>query len=129
MGELVVNGALLSCSFGLTPSPLTVLPMPMVTAGGMPVAKITDAAPIVNIKPFELCLTLSNPEVAALTAAALGVFTPAPCMPVTEVWAPGSPVVTVGELPAVTSTCKCVCAWGGVITVDEPGQFVAEAPP
>ena len=59
---------------------------------------------------------------AAATAAALGVLTPMPCIPVTTAWVPGSATVLVGNMPALNSTSKCMCNWGGVIQVTYPGQ-------
>ena len=57
----------------------------------MPAANITDFAPITNIASFSMCTTQSNPAVAAATTAALGVPTPAPCVPVIPApWTPGS---------------------------------------
>ena len=68
------------CSFGLAPATLSVLP-PRPIVEGKPAATITDIAPGVNIPPFGMCTSLVNPMVAAATAAALGVLTPMPCVP------------------------------------------------
>ena len=43
-------------------------------------------------------------------------------------WAPGSPRVTVGGVPAVTSTCRLTCMWGGQISVVFAGLIVRFAP-
>ena len=51
-----------------------------VTAGTA-AANIQAFAPMVNIPTFGMCGTMSNPVVAAATAAKLGVFSPAPCVP------------------------------------------------
>src|ERR1041385_2786489 len=83
MGIAVTTGATLQCSFGVAPSTLTVLPTNRTIAGGVPRAAIMDNKPLVNILPFGMCLSLANPTVAAATAAALGVLTPMPCIPVT----------------------------------------------
>jgi hypothetical protein len=113
---------MLQCSFGVAPSSLVVLPANRVLAGP-PAANIMDNKPIVNVPPFGMCSSPSNPTVAAATAAALGVLTPMPCVPVTAApWAPGSPKVTIGKMPAVDNTCKLMCNWGGVIQVVSPGQ-------
>jgi hypothetical protein len=125
MGVQVVATAQLMCSFGVAPSALTVVPKGKpVQAGGMMAATIQDFAPMVNIMPFGMCMTLSNPQVAAATSAALGVLTPQPCIPVTSSpWSPGSPTVQINGAPALTATCMCNCAWGGVITISSPGQM------
>ena len=76
-----VSGAMIMCRFGLAPSTLSVVaPRPIVE--GRPVATIADVAPGANIAPFGMCQSLANPMVAAATAAALGVLTPMPCVPV-----------------------------------------------
>jgi len=70
-----------------------------------------------------MCITPTNPEVATATAAAQGVLTPVPCMPVvTAPWAPGVPTVLVNGQPALDDTCTCNCMWGGVIAITSPGQ-------
>jgi uncharacterized Zn-binding protein involved in type VI secretion len=95
----------------------------------MSAATIMDYQPMANIPPFGMCMTPSNPQVAAATAAALGVLTPQPCIPVTVApWTPGSPTVMVNGQPALNSTCTCMCMWGGVITVSSPGQFTTNVP-
>ena len=77
-------GATLQCSFGVAPSALMVLPQNRVLTGPVPsAANIMDNKPLVNILPFGMCSSLANPTVAIATAAALGVLTPMPCIPVT----------------------------------------------
>ncbi len=124
MSSVVVNGAQMACSFGSSPSVLTVLPAGQPVQGSSQlVARITDMAPNANIAPFGMCLTPSNPQVASATAAAQGVLTPQPCIPVTTApWAPGSPTVSVGGTPALTSDSQCMCMWGGAIAITSPGQ-------
>lgn len=122
MGFCVCGGALLSCSFGVAPSVMNVLPAARVMSS-MALAGIMDHIPMVNILPFGMCSSMANPMVAAATAAALGVLTPMPCIPVTTApWAPGTPAVLIGNKPALDNTCKLMCNWGGVIQVVNPGQ-------
>lgn len=130
MGMQVVMGATLQCSFGMAPSSLMVIPKgPPTMAGGPLAASIMDFAPMVNILPFGMCTSLANPTVAAATAAALGVLTPMPCVPVTVApWAPGSPTVLLGTFPALNNSSKCMCAWAGVISILNPGQFTVQIP-
>ncbi|MEW6223700.1 MAG: DUF4280 domain-containing protein [Chloroflexota bacterium] len=124
MAQLVINSAQMTCSFGTSPSSLTATPAGNPSqAGGQLVARITDMAPTSNIAPFGMCTTLSNPQVASATSAAQGVLTPQPCIPVTTgPWSPGSSKVMVGGTPALTSDSMCSCAWGGQITITNPGQ-------
>jgi hypothetical protein len=76
-----------------------------------------------------MCIGPSNPTVAAATAAALGVLTPMPCIPVIPApWAPGSPTVLIGGIPALNNTSQAMCAWGGVITITSPGQVTESIP-
>ena len=127
MAQLACAGALLQCTMGVAPSPLTVLPQNQVLAG-TPVANIMDCVPMMNIMPFGMCSSPANPVVAAATAAALGVLTPMPCIPMPAgPWVPGAPKVLVGNMPAVDMTCKLVCAWGGAISITAPGQLTVTA--
>ena len=125
----VVSGAALACSFGVAPSTLTVLPATGVTCSKMPAATIMDFAPMVNIASFGMCLSIANPQVAAATAAALGVLTPQPCIPATTApWTPGAATVTIGEMPALDNVSTCMCMWAGVITIVSPGQTQTTVP-
>lgn len=122
MPQQVVMGAQTMCTFGAAPCPLVVLPANMVNGSMMAEATIMDSAPIVNLATFGMCNSPANPTVAAATAAALGVLTPMPCIPATAPWAPGSSTVMIGGKPALNSTSKCNCSYGGVISITSPGQ-------
>ena len=129
MGQLVCAGAILQCNFGVTPAPLNVLPAYRTVTSGRPAANILDSKPFVNVAPFGMCMSLGNPTVAAATAAALGVLTPMPCLPLIPApWAPGSPTALVGGAPALSPASMCMCAYGGVIRVILPGQFTTQVP-
>mgnify|MGYP001768282922 CR=1 FL=1 len=122
MGLLVAASAQCMCSFGVAPSVLMVLPDKMVLGENKPAATIMDNKPMLNIMPFAMCTSPSNPQVAAATAAALGVLTPMPCVPVTTApWAPGSPTVLIKNQPALNNSSKLMCMWGGVISILNPG--------
>lgn len=87
----VCSGATLTCRFGTTPSLLQVIAPDRQVAPGKASATILDHQPLINIQPFGLCQSLTNPTVASATAAASGVLTPQPCFPVTPT--PWSPVL------------------------------------
>jgi len=126
---LVVNGAQLQCIFGAMPSNLVVTPEKRVTAGGQPAANIMDFKPNVNIMPFGMCTSMANPAVSAATAAAQGVLTPQPCIPVTtSPWVPGSPTVLIGNQPALNQGSSLMCTWAGKISVVNPGQMTVTVP-
>ena len=82
MAMQTVNGAQLMCSFGLAPSVFQVLPTNQVQSENQYAANIMDFLPMTNIMPFGMCNCPANPQVAAATAAALGVLTPAWTMPI-----------------------------------------------
>lgn len=121
----VCSGASLQCSFGAAPGTLMVLPANRVMVGGMPAANLMDYIPIVNVAPFGTCMSMANPMVIAATAAALGVLTPMPCIPMTVApWIPGgAPTVLVGPMPALSASGTLMCTWGGVIKIVMPGQM------
>ena len=123
MGQQVCMGAMMKCSMGLAPSSLTVVPTNKVMTSNKPAATIMDHKPMVNVLPFGMCKSPANPMVAAATAAALGVLTPMPCIPATAApWLPGSPTVLIGNMPALNDSCKLMCSYAGVISINSPGQ-------
>lgn len=131
MSLMVTNGAMLTCSFSVppVPAPLTVLPANRVLVENQPAATVMDHVPMVNIPSFGLCMAPTNPQVIANTAAAMGVPTPAPCLPMTAApWIPGSPTVLVGPFPALNPESKCLCNWLGVITVIVPAAVRTQVP-
>ena len=118
----VVTGAMAMCSFGVAPSSLNFLPATRVMVEGRPVGTIMDILPGANVPPFGMCTSLSNPTVASATAAALGVLTPMPCVPVIAgPWKPGAPRTLIGGKPALASGSTCNCAFGGVVTISFTG--------
>lgn len=129
MPQLIVQGAQLTCSFGSTPSSMNVLPTNRVKATGKPAATVMDHVAMTNIMPFGMCRTLSNPQVAAATAAANGALTPQPCIPVTTApWTPGSATVRIGGQMALNNSCKATCAWAGIISITSAGQQTVKVP-
>lgn len=129
MAMVVGNGAMITCTFGAAPGTLTIVPQNKTMAGGIPAGNIMDNKPMMNIAPFGMCMSMANPQVAAATAAALGVLTPMPCMPnIPGPWVPGSPTVLIAGQPALTNSCQLMCAWGGMIAIGVPGQFTVMAP-
>lgn len=121
MGQFVTNGALLQCSFGMAPTPLTVVGLRPFNAN-MPMANIMDFAPMLNIKPFGMCKSLTNPTVASATAAAMGTLTPMPCIPVISApWSPAGQAKICG-FGALLNNAKCTCAYGGQISITFAGN-------
>lgn len=109
----VTNGALLACTFGTGCSPLGVAP------AGRP-ATIKDCASYSNIRPFGMCQSIGNPAVMGATTAAMGVFTPQPCIPmIVSQWSPVHPLqfIEPGHVPAMDADSFVMCAWGGEIVV------------
>lgn len=129
MGNPVaVTGGQMMCSFGTAPSSLVVLPVNKVLVEGRPAANIFDNKPILNIPPFAMCMAVANPMVASATAAALGILTPMPCLPVVVgPWVPGAPKTLVAGFPALVQGSKCMCAYGGVIDLLMPGAVKTTA--
>ncbi len=119
---------MMNCSFGMAPSVFNATPRPVLTSN-LVAGVITDNVPMMNVLPFGMCTTPSNPTVAAATAAALGVLTPMPCVPVLPApWVPGVPTVLIANIPALDNTCKLMCAWGGVISIAFAGQVTHQIP-
>jgi len=127
MGSQVATGAVLQCTFGVAPVPL-VVDTPMVMAI-TPAANIMANKPMANVATFGMCSSLANPTVASATAAALGVLTPMPCIPVTAApWAPGCPTCINQGMPSLNNTSKLMCNWGGLISINFAGQVSESIP-
>ena len=118
---------MMQCTFGVAPAALSVLPTNKVIEGA-PGANIMDFIPLTNIPTFAMCTSPGNPLVIALTTAAMGVPTPAPCIPMTvSPWAPGNPKVLLANFPILTDSSQLMCAWAGMISIKQAGQMVVEA--
>lgn len=129
MAYQVINGAMLICSCGTAPNSLIVPPINRVNSNVQPAANIMDHKPMVNILPFAMCTTPSNPAVAAATSAAMGVLTPVPCVPVTSApWITGATTVLIAHQPALNDSSTLMCTWGGSISVKYAGQATHKIP-
>lgn len=129
MPQQVSMGAVTMCSFGLAPSSLVVLPKNSVMCEGAPAANIMDHVPMLNILPFGMCSSLANPSVAAATSAAMGVLTPMPCIPATNMpWTPGAATMLIGGVPALDNVSTCMCNWGGVVSIAQPATIKTMIP-
>lgn len=128
MPNQVCTGAMMQCTFGAAPSTFVATPTNVITSN-MTAGIITDTVPIKNIPPFGVCSSLANPTVASATAAALGVLTPMPCLPVFPApWAAGAANVMITNTPALDNISTLTCAYGGVITFSNPGQATHQIP-
>lgn len=122
MPQVCVTSAMMACTFGAAPSSLVVTPSAIVTAT-LQVGTIMNFTPMANIPSFGTCMSIANPTVAAATAAAMGVLTPMPCIPMTvSPWITGSTAVFTGGMPTLDNSCKAVCTWGGQISITFAGQ-------
>jgi len=113
---------MLSCTMGAAPCVFAAQKLPGApqVMGSLPAATIADFTPM-NIPTFGMCQSLANPQVAAATAAAFGVLTPMPCVPsVVAPWAPPSTCTKANAIPLATVQSQCLCAFGGMISVQTP---------
>lgn len=121
MTAVLTLGGMLKCSQALPPGQTVLLGAP--TSGSatmMPTATVSMCVPLVNIATFGMCNSSTNPMVIAATAAALGVHTPMPCIPVIAgLWSPGAANISIDGQQAALETSKCMCSWAGEITVTQ----------
>jgi hypothetical protein len=123
MGIIVAAGAVVMCPFGTTPATLSVTSQSTVLAEGKPVATIQDFAPNVNISGCGMCSSLANPQVAAATAAALGVLTPQPCIPaIAGPWIATQATCMANGKPCLASDSTAICSYGGSLSIIDAGQ-------
>lgn len=139
MGNPVVATAICQCTFGVAPAPMNVTSQMTVTAQNFLVGTIMDTPKLPMT--FGMCSSPINPAVVAATAASRGWIipppvvppfippTPAPCVPACPApWVPGSVTVLVGGKPALNTTCKCTCAYGGLISVNMTPAMTVQIP-
>ena len=123
MGFCCCSGAILSCPMGFIPAVMNIIPK-LISGSFRPLASITDCISYLNVSMFGPCKSLLNPVTAAQTAAAFGVLTPGPCMPVPAgVWLPTKPNVTTLTGPVLTNNSMLICAFAGIIKINMSGQF------
>ena len=122
MSNPVVMGAICKCVFGTAPSPITVSSQQTVTGMNANIATIMDN----KFPTFGMCSSPNNPAVISATAAAMGVFTPAPCTPALFApWIVGEPTILVCGKPLLKNTTKLMCTWSGMISVSmTPAQTI-----
>jgi len=118
-GNLVSSGASLKCTEGDASSVLSIASIKKVLVNEQPIALISDTKPGINIKPFGQCKSMTNPTVAAATAANKGKLKKMPCVPNTVgTWSEGLSYLLVGEaIVSDKSTCKC--AYAGTISIEK----------
>lgn len=119
----VVDGATLSCNHGSSKPKLKILPDRTVKLKGKGKANVGDSKPMVNIQPFGMCKSPTNPAVIAVKAASQGATTEAPCTPACAMWLNGKNDVLVQKLPALLSNSTLICMIGaGTIKIEDDGQ-------
>lgn len=127
----VCTGAKMMCTCGSTPAVFTATvaaPQPVQTSNKL-AGTIMDCVPMTNIPTFGICISPTNPQVIAATSAAMGVFTPQPCVPATvPTWKPGAPNVLIANIPALDNVSTLNCMWAGVITFVDAGQVTHQIP-
>ena len=129
MPKLVTMGAPLQCTFGASSSSLVLTPENKTNSNKKPAGTIMDNVPVKNIPPFGMCSAPTNPAVATATTAAGGVLTPQPCIPaISAPWTPPATGVMINKKPALLDTCKLMCNWLGVISINNAGQANTPTP-
>jgi hypothetical protein len=106
--EFVPHGALLKCSEGATPSPLSVTSQFMMRLQRRRIATEKDHLPMVNIMPFGICRRLSQ--------MALGISIP--CVPATDsAWKEVNQESKINEKRTLLGKSTCKCKVGGTISI------------
>ncbi len=122
MGVLVATGAAYLCSGGAGPGTLAATGRPQVLLNGKPAMTVKDGAAYVNIVPCPACVCPTHPAIAPVLSVT-GVIVPQPCTPqVSGMWIGGQTKALAGGVPCLTNEARLMCAFGGVISVADPGQ-------
>lgn len=125
MANPVIMGSPCKCIFGTVPAPIGAISQKSTLVMSTPCSTVRDTA----FMTFGMCSCPNNPAVIAATAAALGVFTPAPCVPVTPgPWVTGALTVMIEGINVLDNNGVLTCAYGGVITVVQTPAVTVEVP-
>ena len=125
MANPVVAASLCTCSFGTVPCVLSVSSQQTVKTSSMLQATTMDN----KVTTFGMCSNPANPTVASATAAAMGVLTPMPCVPVTpSPWMPGAVTVSVCGKTLLNNSSKLMCSYGGVIQITLTTALTVQTP-
>ena len=119
MQKLVTNGDLCICGNGSNPCPLIIVDtLRKMKSDGKSVAIATDTN-VANISTFGMCNNINNPMVAAATAAAQGVLTSAPCIPVViGTWDNTVNKILINGIAVVGENSTLNCTYGGCIKLE-----------
>ena len=129
MSFAVTTGSTAEYTCGTTPAELIADFDTLATAGGSIVLTIDMIVAEVNIPSFGDCDSLLNPEVSTATAAADGVLTPMPCVPVVvDSWTPGSLLSNEVGIAYVNDESICTCSYGGEISIVDALGIEMEIP-
>lgn len=122
MGLLVVSGAAVTCGAGASPSTLQATGQQKLLVSGKPAATIMDAAAFINIPPCGMCSSPTHPAIAPVLSST-GVLVPQPCTPQpVGTWIPTQTKLLAGGVPCLANDSQLICAFGGVLTITNPGQ-------
>lgn len=116
---IAVNKAVCKCTFGVL-CPVTILPTTNVFISGARCVRMPDATTI-NLPSFGMCYSLTNPSVIKTP---VGIV---PCMCVPNIlgsnWFTKKFNVKVCGQSVCSNGDKCFCLYGGLITIEFPGQL------
>lgn len=112
MTAQVYSGATLVCSCGLAPSALGTSPRQVLHTTGAMLATVADCQPLVHVAPFGGCIAPANPA----------LLPSKPCLPVLAVpWTATAPIIMIAGVAVLTQSAVMPCAYGGVISIVDPG--------
>lgn len=112
---IAVSASICRCQFGAIPLPVIATPKTVLSTC-LPVISPPDILSLTNGGSFGMCMSPSNPQFIAATAANFGIPTPVPCkiIPVTPLWAPSKITVFANKLPVCKTGDFIMCVFGKI---------------
>lgn len=108
----VVQGAMCTCTNGMTP----------VTLGMPPNPPPSTTTVMIENKLVFCVMDFTIPQPGFGTCKANPTPSgPGPCVPAITGWVPNTSTVLIGGKPAVNNSCKMMCSLGGSISITNPG--------